>query len=203
MTTLLPPNRTKFEYKLEQVTAKNTLLPVQIKSISTIDKVPNSFLPFLAWQYSVDRWENSWQPSLQRTLIKKAFRQHQIKGTCAAVRTVLSQFGYSCKFNEWFNQKPQGVPGTFELELDLNGRELTEETFNEAKRLIEDAKPASRHLTNLKVKIQPFGKVFCAAIQHSAILTTVSPLPEIQQLPTYTATVQHFSVLTTTYSREK
>lgn len=202
MNELLPPNRTQFEKNLEKVTAKNSALPVAINSLSRIDQAPLEFLPYLAWQYSVDRWDNTWQPTLKRTLIKKAFRQHQIKGTSAAVRTVLSQFGYTCKFIEWFNQTPQGVPGTFDLELDINGREMSEEVFNEAKRLIEDAKPISRHLTNLKIKTQPFGKVFCAVMQHTAILTTVQPQQDASYTQNYMATAQHLAVLTTTYSRE-
>ncbi|MBJ9370565.1 MULTISPECIES: phage tail protein I [Acinetobacter] len=152
---LLPANSTRFELNFAETAQKNTQLAVEIKTLSSIDDVPDQFLSFLAWQYSVDSWDTDWQPSLQRQLIKKSFRQHQIKGTRTAVREVLAQFGYQCKFQEWFETNPVGVPGTFNLELDLNGLELTEETYAEVNRLVKDAKPASRHLTNLVINVQP------------------------------------------------
>ena len=75
MSKLLPPNSTKFERNVTDVTSKNTDLPVDIKTLSSIDQAPDQFLSFLAWQYSVDSWDPDWQPSLQRQLIKKSFRQ--------------------------------------------------------------------------------------------------------------------------------
>ncbi|MFW2077501.1 phage tail protein I [Acinetobacter sp. ULE_I010] len=155
MSQLLPPNSTKFDRNITTVAAKNTELAVAIKTLSSIDQAPDQFLSFLAWQYSVDSWDTDWQPSLQRALIKKSFRQHQIKGTRTAVREVLAQFGYECTFQEWFEVSPNLIPGTFTLELELNGRELTEEIYLEVNRLIKDAKPASRHLTNLTINVLP------------------------------------------------
>jgi phage tail P2-like protein len=155
MNNLLPNATTVLERNTCEVTSKNTNLNVNISSLSSIDHAPDSFLSLLAWQNSVDSWDPDWQPSLQRQLIKKSFRQHQIKGTRTAVREVLAQFGYQCQFQEWFETNPIGVPGTFNLELDLNGLELTQEIYAEVNRLIKDAKPASRHLTNLVINVQP------------------------------------------------
>lgn len=168
MSQLLPPNATIFERNLSDVSAKNTELAVNIKSIAQIDQVPDQFLSFLAWQYSVDSWDNSWQPSLKRERIKAAFSQHQVKGTRAAVRQVLAQFGFECTFTEWFDMQPIGTPGTFKLELDLNGMELTEETYIEVNRLVKDAKPASRHLTNLIINVLPLCIPYYAVGVHSA-----------------------------------
>lgn len=155
MSQLLPPNSTLFERNITEVSAQNCTLPIEIKALSSIDDAPDHFLSFLAWQYSVDSWDINWQPSLQRQLIKKSFRQHQLKGTRTAVREVLAQFGYQCVFQEWFETNPVGTPGTFTLELDLNGLELTEDTYAEVNRLVKDAKPASRHLTNLVINVHP------------------------------------------------
>jgi len=173
MSKLLPPNSTKFERNLTDVAAKNTNLAVEIKTLSSIDQAPDQFLSFLAWQYSVDSWDTEWQPSLQRQLIKKSFRQHQIKGTRTAVREVLAQFGYSCVFQEWFETKPIGTPGTFTLTLELNGLELTDATYAEVNRLVKDAKPASRHLTNLIINVQPLCIPRVAVGTHSGETVTI------------------------------
>lgn len=173
MSKLLPPNSTKFERNLTDVAAKNTDLAVEIKTLSSIDQAPDQFLSFLAWQYSVDSWDTEWQPSLQRQLIKKSFRQHQIKGTRTAVREVLAQFGYSCVFQEWFETNPIGTPGTFTLTLELNGLELTDSTYAEVNRLVKDAKPASRHLTNLIINVQPLCIPRVAVGTHSGETVTI------------------------------
>ncbi|MEO3701795.1 phage tail protein I [Acinetobacter ursingii] len=173
MSKLLPPNSTKFERNLTDVAAKNTDLAVEIKTLSSIDQAPDQFLSFLAWQYSVDSWDTEWQPSLQRQLIKKSFRQHQIKGTRTAVREVLAQFGYSCVFQEWFETNPIGTPGTFTLTLELNGLELTDSTYAEVNRLVKDAKPASRHLTNLIINVQPLCIPSVAVGTHSGETVTI------------------------------
>ena len=173
MSKLLPPNSTKFERNLTDVAAKNTDLAVEIKTLSSIDQAPDQFLSFLAWQYSVDSWDTEWQPSLQRQLIKKSFRQHQIKGTRTAVREVLAQFGYSCVFQEWFETNPIGTPGTFTLTLELNGLELTDSTYAEVNRLVKDAKPASRHLTNLIINVQPLCITRVAVGTHSGETVTI------------------------------
>lgn len=173
MSKLLPPNRTTFERNVTTVAAKNTELAVAIKSLASIDDAPDQFLSFLAWQYSVDSWDTSWQPSLQRQLIKKSFKQHQHKGTRAAIRQVLSQFGYTAVFEEWYESDPMGIPGTFVLTLDLNGRELSEEVYQEVNRLIADAKPASRHLTNLTINVQPIVTPYYAVGCHAAETVTL------------------------------
>ena len=173
MSQLLPPNSTQFERNFTAVTSQNSALSVAIKTLASIDDAPDPFLSFLAWQYSVDSWDTSWQPSLQRQLIKKSFRQHQIKGTRQAVREVLAQFGYQCIFKEWFEVTPKSTPGTFTLELDLNGLELTEDTYAEVNRLVKDAKPASRHLTNLIINVQPICIPRVAVGTHGAETVTI------------------------------
>lgn len=173
MSQLLPANSTPLERNVSTVIAQNSALSVAIKTLASIDEAPDQFLSFLAWQYSVDSWDTSWQPSLQRQLIQKSFRQHQIKGTRQAVREVLAQFGYECTFREWFEATPIGTPGTFTLELDLNGLELTEDTYAEVNRLVKDAKPASRHLTNLVINVQPICIPRVAVGAHGAETVTI------------------------------
>lgn len=173
MNQLLPPNSTLFERNISTITAKNSDLQVKIADIVRVDDIKADFLPFLAWQYSVDSWDNSWQPSLQRELIKQSFRQHQIKGTIAAIRQVLGLFGYTANFTEWWQTNPQGQAGTFTLELELHGREMNEAIYAELNRLVKDAKPASRHLVNLTILVKPVCTPRYACSVHSSDVTTI------------------------------
>lgn len=175
--SLLPANSTDFERKMTQVLAANTDLAVDVATLLKVDDVKTEFLSFLAWQYSVDSWNNNWQPSLQRQLIKRSFSQHQYKGTIYAIKSILQDFGYSCAITEWFNAKPQMAAGSFTLTVDLNGRELSDDIYHEINRLVLDAKPASRHLVNLTINISPVCKTYIASFLH--IGEYISILPKV------------------------
>ncbi|MNR44103.1 Phage tail protein [compost metagenome] len=58
---------------------------------------------------------------------------------------------------EWFNTVPEGVPGTFALEVGLNDTGITEAMHDELAWLIDDARPVTRHLTNLTISLETQG----------------------------------------------
>lgn len=172
---LLPPNATQFEHKITDALADNARLDVNIDTISRIDDVSDGFLGVLAWQYSVDSWDESWQPSLKRELIKKSFRQHQLKGTRTAVREILEKFGYEATFTEWWEAEPNLPAGSFRLELSTAGAELSEAVYQELNRLINDAKPVSRHLTNLSITLTPKIDLYLGVAVQMGDETTIYP----------------------------
>ncbi len=154
MNSLLPPNASKLERKIAQVGKSAFDLPT-IRVIRDIDAIPSQFLPFIAWQRSVDYWDENWQDSLKRKVIQDSKQQHKLKGTAAAIKRALEPFGYEVKLIEWFQIEPNLTPGTFNLELDLIGKSLSQEVFNEVNRLVSDAKSAARHLGNLTITSNP------------------------------------------------
>lgn len=172
---LLPYASTGFEHRVTDAMADNTRLAVQIDTLTQVDDAPDEFLSFLAWQYSVDSWDTAWQPSLQRALIKKSFRQHQIKGTITAIREILEKFGYEAKFTEWWQATPPLPAGSFTLELSTAGNELSEAVYLELNRLINDAKPVSRHLTNLQITISPKATLYLGVAVHMGDETIIYP----------------------------
>ncbi|MFA9486936.1 MULTISPECIES: phage tail protein I [unclassified Moraxella] len=172
---LLPPNATQFEHKITDTLADNTLLDVNIDTLNRIDEVDDEFLGLLAWQYSVDSWDSDWQSSLKRELIKKSFYNHQLKGTRAAVRRILADFGYEAKFVEWWQTEPPLPAGSFTLELSTYGRELSEAVYVEINRLVNDAKPVSRHLANLAITLNPRIDVYLAVVMQAADEIIVYP----------------------------
>lgn len=154
MKSLLPPNSTELERNLTEVGKAAFDLP-SIRIIKNIDAIPSQFLPFIAWQRSVDYWDDNWQDAIKRSVIKSSKEQHKIKGTAAAIRRALEPFGYEVKLIEWFKAEPNLTPGTFNLELDLIGKSLSQEVFNEVNRLVSDAKSVARHLGNLTITSNP------------------------------------------------
>lgn len=174
MKTLLPPNSTLLERNLAEVCNDTFELP-SIRIIKNIDEVPAQFLPFLAYQKSVDYWDNNWQDALKRQVIKSSREQHKIKGTAAAIKRALEPFGYEVKLVEWFQVEPNLTPGTFNLELDLIGKSLDQEVYNEVNRLVSDAKAASRHLASLTIAANPIGTTRNIFVHQTAVTYSSEP----------------------------
>lgn len=174
MKSLLPPNSTEFEKNIAEVGKDAFDLP-SIRVLRNIDTVPSQYLPFIAWQRSVDYWDVNWQDGLKRKVIQESKNQHKLKGTAEAIKRTLQPFGYEVKLVEWFQASPQLRPGTFNLELDLIGKSLSEEVFNEIRRLVADAKAASRHLANLSITSNPVLTIRNIIVHQSAITFTSHP----------------------------
>lgn len=174
MKTLLPPNSTKLEKKMAEVGNDAFALP-SIRIIKDIDHVPSQFLPFIAWQKSVDYWDENWQEELKRKVIKESRDLHRLKGTPAAIKKALEPFGYEVTLIEWFKAEPNLVPGTFNLELNVIGKSLTAETYSEINRLVSESKAASRHLANLTVTINPILTIRNLIVHQTALTYTSEP----------------------------
>ena len=168
MKSLLPPNSTTLERNLTEI-GQDAFDLSSIRIIKDIDLVPQQFLPFIAYQKSVDYWDDNWQDSLKRKVIKASKEQHKTKGTAAAIRRALEPFGYEVKLIEWFNASPELPPGTFNLELDLIGKPLSQEVFNEVNRLVSDAKSAARHLGNLTITANPILSIHNILVHQTAL----------------------------------
>lgn len=174
MKTLLPPNSTALERNLAEV-CHDAFDLSSIRVMKNIDEVPAHFLPFIAYQKSVDYWDNNWQDTLKRQVIKSSREQHKIKGTAAAIKRALEPFGFEVKLVEWFQVEPNLTPGTFNLELDLIGKSLDQEVYSEVNRLVADAKAASRHLANLTIAANPIGTIKNIFAHQTAVTFSSEP----------------------------
>lgn len=174
MNSLLPPNASELERKITQVGKAAFDLPT-IRVVKDIDQVPSQFLPFIAWQKSVDYWDEDWQEELKRKVIKESRDLHRLKGTPAAIKKALEPFGYEVNIIEWFEVEPNLVPGTFNLELNVIGKSLNAETYSEINRLVSESKAASRHLANLTVTINPILTIRNLIVHQTALTYTSEP----------------------------
>ena len=161
MSSQLPLNSTPLELALEAANNENTLIP--LRALYNADTCPEHLLPYLAWAWSVDRWYNTWSPEAKRSAIRSTYEVHARKGTIGALRRVIEPLGYLIEVVEWFNTVPEGVPGTFALEVGLNDAGITEELYEELAWLIDDTRPVSRHMTNLAISQQTDGVLGIAA----------------------------------------
>ena len=173
MNSLLTLNSTQLERAIEAAFAEKTEIP--LRTLYNPDTCPVQLLPWLAWTWSVDRWDNKWSEAVKRSAIRSAFYVHAHKGTIGALRRVVEPLGYLIDVIEWWQTTPKGVPGTFALKVGVLDTGITEEMYLELERLIDDAKPVSRHLTGLAISLETAGTVFIGASVYEGDELSVYP----------------------------
>lgn len=171
--SLLPPGSSALERRLAQACSGISDLNVPLRDLWNPWKCPAKFLPYLAWAFSVDRWEESWTETAKRQAVSDAFWIHQRKGTVAAVKRVIEGLGYSMTLEEWW--KVADPAGTFRLEIDLNHIGITEPMIYELERIIGDAKPVSRHISQLTLSANTTGPVIAGAVTVDGEVINVYP----------------------------
>ncbi|MGQ5746345.1 phage tail protein I [Serratia marcescens] len=171
--TLLPPSAGAWMRHTETATARLSAITVALRTLWTPTACPVELLPYLAWALSVDRWDKNWPAVRKVAAIQKSYWLHRRKGTRGAVRRVAEEMGFSATFAEWFDFN--GSPGTFRLEVDINEIGLTEKTLSELNRLINDAKPVSRHLAELNIAIKVKGDIHIGAMIYTGEIINVYP----------------------------
>ncbi|MFT0865985.1 phage tail protein I [Pseudomonas sp. CAM1A] len=161
MKSLLPVNSTQLERAVEVATDELTDIP--LRTLYNPDTCPAHLLYQLAWAWSVDRWDDGWSETVKRSVIRSAFFVHAHKGTIGALRRVVEPFGYLIEINEWWQQQPRGVPGTFGLKVGVSDEGIDEETYRELSSLLDDARPVSRHLVTLEISLETRGSFYLAS----------------------------------------
>ncbi|MFJ5250098.1 phage tail protein I [Serratia liquefaciens] len=173
MNSLLPPGSSALERRAAESCAAVSDLNVPLRNLWNPDKCPIVFLPYLAWAFSVDRWDEKWRPAEKRKAVKDAFYIHRRKGTVAAINRVIENMGYTMTIEEWWEVADPA--GTFRLTIDVMDIGITEEIVNELERLIGDAKPVSRHIWQLSLSTRTNGLVYSAVSIYDGDIVTVYP----------------------------
>ncbi|WP_323867674.1 phage tail protein I [Xenorhabdus szentirmaii] len=170
---LLPMGSTQLELAAAKACAQLQKVNVPLRELWNPDTCPEPLLPYLAWAWSVDRWDENWPESTKREVIKNSLFLHKHKGTIGAIRRVVEPLGYLIRVKEWW--QTNDAPGTFRLDIGVLDSGITQETFNELEKLIFDAKPVSRHLIGLDINLDTQGKYYYSAATYSGDELTVYP----------------------------
>ncbi|MGQ6606566.1 phage tail protein I [Serratia sp. IR-2025] len=173
MNSLLPPGSSPLERRAAEACSAVSDLNVPLRDLWNPDKCPVVFLPYLAWAFSVDRWDEKWPAAEKRKAVKDAFYIHRRKGTVAAIRRVIENMGYSMSIEEWWQVADPA--GTFRLTIDVMEVGITEEIVNELERLIGDAKPVSRHIRGINIQTRTSGAIYSAVCGYMGEIITVYP----------------------------
>lgn len=148
--SLLPPNATKFERAMGEVSSRIDDIPVPLRSLWNATTCPVELLPWLAWALSIDSWSSDWPEGVKRQRVRQAIAIQRRKGTAASVRTVVESFGGSVALREWWQLDEPGQPHTFDLVLVLTGQGGTPATAAFVDSVISEVsrtKPVRSHFT--------------------------------------------------------
>ncbi|MDE9564427.1 phage tail protein I [Xenorhabdus bovienii] len=170
---LLPMGSTQLELAAAKACAELQKIKVPLRELWNPDTCPATLLPYLAWAWSVDRWDEHWSESIKREVIKSSLFLHKHKGTIGAIRRVVEPLGYLIRVKEWW--QTNDVPGTFRLDIGVLENGITHEMFEELEKLISDAKPVSRHLIGLDINLDTRGEYYYSAASYSGDELTVYP----------------------------
>lgn len=172
---LLPPNATPLERAAAEVLAEIQRVPIPLRDLWNPWACPSHLLPYLAWAFSVDQWDPTWSDSSKRGVIAASFYVHRKKGTISALRRVVEPLGYLLTVTEWWQTEPPGQPGTFALSIGVLETGITDEMYIELERLINDAKPLTRHITGLDLQGETRGQFYVGIGQYDGDVTAVLP----------------------------
>lgn len=173
MNSLLPPGSSQLERRAAEACAGISDLNVPLRDLWNPARCPVKFLPYLAWAFSVDRWDEKWTAAEKRKAVTDAFYIHRRKGTVAAIRRVIEAMGYSMSIAEWW--EVADPRGTFRLTIDVNDVGITDEIVKELDRLIGDARPVSRHIAQLNIATAVTGVIYSAITVHDGDIVTIYP----------------------------
>ncbi|MBN5416280.1 phage tail protein I [Serratia marcescens] len=173
MNSLLPPGSSPLERRAAEACAGISDLNIPLRDLWNPARCPVKFLPYLAWAFSVDRWDEKWTAAEKRKAVTDAFYIHRRKGTVAAIRRVIEAMGFSMSIAEWW--EVADPRGTFRLTIDVNDVGITDEIVRELERLIGDARPVSRHIAQLNIATAVGGFIYSAVVMHDGDIVTVYP----------------------------
>jgi phage tail P2-like protein len=172
---LLPPNATPLERAAAEALAEIQRVPVPLRQLWNPHTCPAHLLPYLAWAFSVDRWDPAWSNAAKRDVIATSFYVHRKKGTIAALRRVVEPLGYLLEVTEWWQLEPMGEPGTFALRIGVLDTGITDAMYLELTRLVDDAKPLTRHVAGLDLLGETRGTAYVGAATYDGDITAIYP----------------------------
>lgn len=172
---LLPHNATPLERAIANTMAE-VLAQVEMgaRLVWDIDNCPAALLPWLAWTYSVDAWDDKWSEEQQRQVIKNSVDVHRYKGTIGAVKAAIGALGLDAQVQEWFNQLPPGEPYTFKLIIDSQQVGVSQLQFMRLLETVQSAKNLRSWLAEVEMTITSTANLRLAAVASVGTVITVT-----------------------------
>jgi len=171
---LLPPNATPLCRELASIGQRLTDLPLPIRQTWDPANCPIQALPWLAWAFGVEDWDQTWTEEQQRAAVAASLEVHRIKGTVGAVTRAVGALGLQCQVVEWFRMQPLGAPYTYDMVLTVTQQGVSLEQLERLITVVNRAKSLRSHLRNLQLNTVSECTAFGAATTLTGFEITVT-----------------------------
>lgn len=143
--SLLPGNLSDLERDLDVAIARMADIDIPLNKLWDPFNCPIEVLPWLAWALSVDDWSSDWSESIKRQVVANSLDLHRIKGTRPAIEHGLNSLSLNTDIQEWFETTPQGVPGTFNVDVFVDNQGITTQLIESIHRSVKSNKRGTAH----------------------------------------------------------
>ena len=128
----------------------------EIKAIETLAnplKCDEKYLPFLAYAFKVDFWDDNLTQNDKRRLIQSSLLLHQRKGTVWALERIFESLGMDAKVSEWFNYN--GEPYHFKVDVEIGDitKKISKELIVDLKSYVEIYKNIRSVLDEINIRL--------------------------------------------------
>ncbi|EHJ9983626.1 phage tail protein I [Vibrio parahaemolyticus] len=134
-------------------------------NIMNVYEVDASFLPWLAWWFRVDAWDDEWSEERQRESIANALILKKYKGTIWAVERALELSMFDATVVPWYAMMPEGTRGTFRIDAaPSDSRSLMQSDYDTLISLTESNKQGSQHWKGNIIHDPSLGSAYAAPV---------------------------------------
>ncbi|MBE8578658.1 phage tail protein I [Vibrio sp. OPT18] len=151
-----------------------------IKSLDVmdVDHVHESFLPWLAWWFRAEQWDDKWSIKQKRASVKDALVLFRFKGTTWAVERALNLSSLESEIILWHEKTPVAQNGTFTVSLPVNkiSHLIDKPLQNTIASAIERNKRGSQHW-DVRFEVNDEVSIYLGAYKTAIHSITIGPKP--------------------------
>ncbi|WP_295548605.1 phage tail protein I [uncultured Pseudacidovorax sp.] len=155
--TLLPSNASTLERAVAAADAHISAIPAPVREVWNPYTCPAALLPWLAYAYGVEEWDEAWSDNVKRDVIAQSLQIKRIKATYGAVQRAVVAMGLPARVQEWFQQSPAGQPYTFRLAIESDQIGFDGPQLARVRSVVERYKNTRSHLAGIDITIRSTG----------------------------------------------
>lgn len=134
-----------------------------------LDKLGSDIIDLLAWQMHVDFYDNTLDLEVRRELLKNSLQWHKIKGTPAAVESLISTVFDNGEVLEWFEYN--GSPYTFKVMT--SNESVTMDRAAQFSKALNSVKNLRSKLDSIVISMSDEMDLFFSGIVHAGDHVTI------------------------------
>lgn len=142
-------NANAFAYAVQSQIVSVSLAIEHARIYARIDSLAEEILDELAWQFNVIEYNNDYDISIKRELIKGCIAQHYRHGTVASVEDVVQKIYGNGEVEEWFSYG--GKP--YHFKVHTSNIEATDEMIENLAKIVKETQNTRSYLDEVVIEV--------------------------------------------------